>query len=77
MMDRKMKIEVKSSITPPPEEWVVPDHLKGRSCVLCGFPFQDGDTHGEMQDDGMTLICHTRIQVKEPRQCKVIEGITE
>lgn len=55
-----LKIEVKSSTTTPPEVWLVPDHLKGLSCVLCGFPFKDGDTHGELQDDGVTAICRTK-----------------
>jgi hypothetical protein len=70
MIRRGRTVEVKSSTTPPPEIWVVPDHLKGLSCVLCGFPFQDGDTHGEMQDDQMTLICRTT----QPGAFPVIEG---
>ena len=60
MTDRTLNVEVKSSTTPPPEVWVVPPHLVGRSCMLCGFPFQDGDTHGEMQDDMVTLVCRTK-----------------
>lgn len=61
--------QVRSTTTPPDTEWKVPPHLQGKSCVLCGFPFKDGDTHGECPDllKG-ELICRVKTVVRDPAQ---------
>lgn len=41
--------------------WQVPSHLVGLRCVLCGFRFRDGDTHGETDHTNWgELTCRTR-----------------
>ena len=64
MSEKTRTITVHALPTPPPEEWQVPPSLQGLSCVLCGFPFKDGDTHGELDTDPEAppgqLICRTR-----------------
>lgn len=43
-----------------PGPWVVPPHLRGLACKCCGYFFQDGETHGELDFSTGELTCKTR-----------------
>lgn len=74
MIRKGRSVDVRSSQTPPSEDWVVPSYLIGKTCIFCGFPFQDGDTHGEVQSDGVTVVCRTRRATQDPQGPDMIEG---
>jgi hypothetical protein len=41
--------------------WTVPPHLQGLACQCCGYFFQDGETHGELDFTTGALTCKTRV----------------
>lgn len=40
--------------------WRVPPHLRGKACQLCGYFFQDGEVHGELDFATGELTCQTK-----------------
>jgi len=43
-----------------PPRWIVPPHLRGMACQVCGYFFQDGESHGELDLSTGEVICKTR-----------------
>jgi hypothetical protein len=41
--------------------WLVPPHLRGYACQVCGHFFQDGETHGELDLTTGELTCKSRV----------------
>lgn len=57
---RRMRPRLSTSRTPFPQIWRVPPHLRGLACQICGYFFQDGEIHGELNLQTGELICQTR-----------------
>lgn len=45
---------------PLPQRWVVPPQLRGLACQACGFFFQDGERHGEVDLATGEVTCQTK-----------------
>lgn len=43
-----------------PTRWLVPPHLRGLACQVCGYFFQDGEEHGELNLETGGLTCRAR-----------------
>lgn len=56
----RMRPQARIARTPPPDRWVVPPHLRGLACQACGYFFQDGESHGELDLLTGELTCQTR-----------------
>lgn len=44
-----------------PGLWRVPRHLQGLACQQCGYFFQDGETHGEIDFTTGETTCRARM----------------
>lgn len=59
-MSPRMRPQIRTSRTAPPARWVVPPHLRGLACQACGYFFQDGEEHGELDLSSGEVTCRTR-----------------
>lgn len=58
-MTRRFKLRTTIS-RQAPGRWCVPPHLRGLACQVCGYFFQDGETHGELNLETGELTCKAR-----------------
>lgn len=61
MIRRRFRPRVTTTVTTQALAWwQVPPHLRGLACQACGYFFQDGEVHGELDLGTGTLTCQTR-----------------
>lgn len=58
----------------PDAIWRVPLHLRGLACQACGYFFQDGESHGELDLGTGELTCQTRtLRVTNRRSLALVQ----
>ena len=59
-MRSRMRPQTAVRSQPFPARWVVPRHLRGLACQACGYFFQDGESHGELDFATGAVTCQTK-----------------